>query len=184
MAILTLISGGVRSGKSACAEKIAISLPGSRAYIATCPVIDAETETRIARHRERRAADNWTTFEEETELAAAIRRASAHDIVLIECLTLWINNLMWRAEQRGGRMYEDDITKACREVLLACAEHPGHIIMVINEVGLGVIPENAAARQFCDLSGRCAQTVAAASDNVIFTSCGLPLVLKGALPCA
>lgn len=184
MAVITLVTGGVRSGKSAWAEKIARSRPGPRAYIATCPVIDAETAGRAARHRELRASDKWVTFEEETDLPAAIRRAAGHDTVLVECLTLWVNNLMWQAEQRSGQLLESDIVRSCEEVLEACAEHPGHIIMVINEVGLGIMPDNAAARKFCDLSGRCAQTIAAAAENVIFTACGLPLALKGKIPCA
>ncbi len=184
MATITLITGGVRSGKSGLAEKTARALPGRRVYLATCPVIDSETELRVARHQELRAADNWDTVEEELDLAGAIRRAAAYDVVLIECLTLWINNLMWQAEKRDGHLLESDIIHYTAELLEACSTHPGHLIMVINEVGLGVIPENAAARKFCDFSGRCAQMMAAAADNVIFTSCGLPLLLKGKLPCA
>ncbi len=181
MAITTLITGGVRSGKSSYAEKFAKSLPGRRTYIATCPVIDEETAVRVAKHRELRAEDGWATIEEQIDLAGAVRKAMNSEVVLIECLTLWINNLMWQAEQRDGHLFESDILHFCKTLLDACAEHPGNIIMVINEVGLGIIPENAVARKFCDLSGRCSQTVAAAADNVIFTSCGLPLLLKGTL---
>ncbi len=183
MAQITLITGGVRSGKSGYAEKIARALPGRRAYLATSPVIDEEMSHRVARHKEQRANDNWITIEEETKIAKVIAESHDFDIILLECLGLWINNLMWQASMREGKLLESDIVNYCHKLKEACLNHPGHIILVTNEVGLGIIPENQQARLFGDLTGRCNQTIAAFADNVILMSCGLPLLLKGELTC-
>ena len=101
MAEIILITGGSRSGKSAFAQKTAEALPGPRAYIATCPVIDPETEKRIRKHREARRGKGWETIEETVDLAGAIRRAVTCRVLLVDCLTLWINNLLHEAEKRG-----------------------------------------------------------------------------------
>ena len=103
-----LITGGSRSGKSAYAQMLAEALPGPRAYVATCPIIDAETAERVKRHQEARGAAAWETIEEPIDLAGAIGRAVAYRVLLVDCLTLWINNLLYDAEQRGEMLYGRD----------------------------------------------------------------------------
>ena len=101
MAEIILITGGSRSGKSAFAQMTSEALPGPRAYIATCPVIDLEMEERIRKHREARREKGWKTIEETVDLAGVIRRAGGCRVLLVDCLTLWINNLLYEAEKRG-----------------------------------------------------------------------------------
>jgi len=178
MARIALVTGGCRSGKSAYAQGLAESLPGPRAYVATCPVLDEEMRQRIEKHRQARSA-MWQTIEEPVLLAEAIRSASAHAVVLADCLTLWINNLMYQAEQKGQDIGEDHVAGQCLTVLDACRSHAGTIIFVTNEVGMGIVPDNALARRYRDLVGRCNQTIAARADVVALVSCGIPLFLKG-----
>jgi adenosylcobinamide kinase/adenosylcobinamide-phosphate guanylyltransferase len=175
MANITLVTGGARSGKSGYSETLAKKFTGSRAYIATSPVVDDEMAKRVALHQEQRKHDGWVTIEEEVDLIGAIRQASSFDTILVDCLTLWINNLIFHSETK---LSEADIKQQCIELEDACAEYSGNIIFVINEVGMGIVPDNPLARQFRDLSGRCSQTIAGFADSVILMSCGLPLTLK------
>jgi len=179
MARLVLISGGCRSGKSAHAQMLAESLPGRRAYVATCPVIDAEMRRRIDRHQQARSARQWQTFEEPVDLPKALAAAAGFDVVLVDCLTLWVNNLMYEAEQQGAQVSEEQMTDRCQALLTACRAHRGTIILVTNEVGMGIVPDNAVARRYRDLAGRCNQVIAAGADVVTLVACGLPLTLKG-----
>ena len=174
MANVILVTGGARGGKSAYAESLARSFPGPRAYIATAPVFDDEMAKRVARHQRQRKNDGWDTIEEEIDLFGAIQKADAYDTVLVDCLTLWINNLLYRDE----RISEDDMTAKCAQLKKVCAEFDGNIIFVINEVGMGIVPENPLARKFRDLSGRCSQNIAKFANKVTLVSCGLPLILK------
>ena len=178
MANIILVTGGARSGKSVYSETLAKSVSGSRAYIATCPVMDKEMARRVERHQQQRKDDGWTTIEEELDLSGVIRRAVEYDTILVDCLTLWINNLMYHAERAGGEILEDRMLEICADLKLACMEHPGNIIFVINEVGLGIVPDNAQARLFRDLSGRCSQEIARFAAKVVLVACGIPLVLK------
>jgi len=178
MANVILVTGGARSGKSAYSEALAKSFSGSRAYIATSPVVDEEMARRIERHKEQRGNDGWMTIEEETDLTGAIRSASEYDTILVDCLTLWINNLLYHAELAGKTFSEDDMLEGCRELKAACIQFSGNIIFVINEVGMGIVPDNQLSRLFRDLSGRCAVAVAAFADKVVLVSCGIPLMLK------
>jgi adenosylcobinamide kinase/adenosylcobinamide-phosphate guanylyltransferase len=201
MGDIVLITGGSRSGKSALAQHLAEALPGPRTFVATCPVgDDTEITERLRRHREARAGAGWATLEEPIEVAAALRRAPAGGVSLVDCLTLWVSNLLWRAVQQAegaaagaagvaaaaaadalaGAFSEDDMRAACRALVAASREVPGVSLFVTNEVGLGVVPENAVARRYRDLVGRCNQIVAATADVVVLTVCGLPLVVKGA----
>lgn len=184
MAHLILITGGCRSGKSRYAQTLAEGLPGRRLFIATCPVLDAEMQDRVRRHREARAAHAWETVEAPADLAEALEQSAAHerDVVLVDCLTLWINNLMHEASLRGKDLSEDDIAARCDELLAAARRSAGTVIFVTNEVGLGIVPDNALARRFRDLVGRCNQTIAAGADTVTLVTCGIPLTLKGACP--
>jgi len=179
MAFLTLITGGSRSGKSSFAQKLAEECAGSRLFLATCPTTDSEMELRILRHVQDRQKGNWETVEEPVALASELQRAHRYETVLIECLTLWVNNLMYNAVTAGLNIDEDRMQQKTEQLLRVAHDHPGAVIMVTNEVGLGIVPDNAAARQYRDLVGRCNQCVGAEADRVYFVSCGIPLQIKG-----
>jgi len=179
MANIILITGGGRSGKSAYAQSLAKDLTPSPAYIATCPALDDEMRRRIERHRKDRESHGWITIEEQLDLAGAIDRAHEREVVLVECLTLWINNIMYEAEQRSETLDEDTVAQRCALVLEAARKHPGTVIFVTNEVGMGIIPANAAARLYRDLAGRCNQAIGAQADKVVLLVCGIPTVIKG-----
>jgi adenosylcobinamide kinase/adenosylcobinamide-phosphate guanylyltransferase len=179
MARIILITGGARSGKSAYAQALAEAHAGPRTFIATCPVLDEETAARIRRHQAARAGGAWTTVEEELDLAAALRGWGGEGVALVDCLTLWVNNLLYRAERRGRTVSEDDVADRCREIAAVCRALAGTAIFVTNEVGLGIVPDNALARHYRDLAGRCNQVMAQAADAVVLMVSGLPLVLKG-----
>jgi adenosylcobinamide kinase/adenosylcobinamide-phosphate guanylyltransferase len=178
--MLTLILGGARSGKSQFAQRLAAR--GTRVcYVATLvPGDDAEMLARAARHRADRPSD-WRTLEEPLALADAVESAARDaDVVLVDCLTLWLSNLSW--EHRGsepGRL-EDTIRAHIRRV--AEAARSRHIILVSNEVGSGTVPESAVARAFRDVHGFLNQWAAAAADEAILVVAGLPLYLKTPAP--
>jgi len=178
MARIVLVTGGSRSGKSAYAQKLAERLPGRRAFVATCPPIDEEMKARIRRHQEARRGSDWQTIEEPIDLMSAVRGAQGYEVLLIDCLTLWVNNLMYEAEKAGQQVEEAEIEKQCRDLLAACAERPGTAIFVTNEVGMGIVPDNPVSRHYRDLVGKCNQLVGAAAGTVIFMVCGIPLNLK------
>ena len=178
MARIVLITGGGRSGKSSYARKMAEDLPGPRAFVATCPVLDEEMQDRVREHQKARRRSEWHTIEETIDLAGVLAEAPEYQVVLVDCLTLWINNLMYEAEKAGRQIDEDEIAGRARDLLCACAKRSGTVIFVSNEVGMGIIPENAPARRYRDLAGRCNQVVAAAADVVILVVCGTPLSLK------
>lgn len=179
----TLVLGGARSGKSAHAERIAMDSGRDVVYIATARAGDGEMGQRIAHHRERRPA-HWLTVEEPLLLAAAIAQHSKPDnIVLVDCLTLWLSNLMFS----DGRDYPDagpaelpPLLHAQRKALLDVLPHArGDIVLVSNEVGMGIVPMGAVSRLFADEAGRLNQAVATACQRAVFIAAGLPLVLKG-----
>jgi len=176
MARIILVTGGCRSGKSVHALRLAQALDGQRAYVATCPVVDDEMRKRIANHRRQRR--NWKTIEEELDLASVLRGNREYEVVIVDCLTLWVSNLMRQAEQAGRYLDEAAITRRCRALLAACRQRRGTVIFVTNEVGAGIVPDNALARRFRDLAGRCNQVMADGAGEVIFMVCGLPLTLK------
>jgi adenosylcobinamide kinase/adenosylcobinamide-phosphate guanylyltransferase len=179
MARIILITGGSRSGKSTYAQGVAESISGIRTYIATCPCVDEEMEERIRKHKEARQSSSWQTIEETTDLAGALQRTKASQVILVDCLTLWVNNLMYEAEQQGKDITEEDSARLCKEVLGVCNDLPGTVIFVTNEVGLGIIPDNPASRLFRDIAGRCNQIIAGRADVVIFMISGLPMNIKG-----
>jgi adenosylcobinamide kinase / adenosylcobinamide-phosphate guanylyltransferase len=178
MAKLILVTGGARSGKSDYALQLAQTLPGPRCFIATCPVVDSEMDERISRHREERAGSEWQTVEEQTDIATVLRQQKDSPVCLIDCLTLWVNNLQYHAEQSGNLFSDADLRRQCDLLVQGAASHPGTVICVTNEVGMGIVPDNPAARLYRDLVGRCNRMVAAAADEVILVSCGIPLRLK------
>lgn len=177
MAKIILATGGSRSGKSAYAQSIAEALPGKRAFIATCPAPsghDPEMLQRVLRHQQDRQDADWETIEEEIDLQKVLLGHPDVSVLLVDCLTLWISNLMYQKEE----ITEDEMTTICGEIIQLCRKRQGTVIFVTNEVGSGVVPTNAMARKFRDLTGRCNQTMANGADDVIFFSCGLPLYLK------
>ena len=170
MSRVTLVLGGARSGKSAYAER----LIGERGlYLATAEAGDEEMAERIRAHRERRGA-GWETIEAPLDLAGALERhASADRPVLVDCLTLWLSNLM-----AAGR----DIEAETGTLIERLGALPCPVVLVSNEVGLGLVPTTALGRAFRDHAGRLNQRVAAAADRVIFVAAGLPLTLKDKPP--
>jgi adenosylcobinamide kinase/adenosylcobinamide-phosphate guanylyltransferase len=181
MARVILVTGGGRSGKSTFAQGLAESLGGRRTFIATCPVIDDEMAQRVRKHREARSAAAWTTIEEPVELAKALRSDGVHEICLVDCLTLWVNNLLYEAGKDGLDVTEEEIAGRCAEILDACKSRTGTVIFVTNEVGLGIIPDNPLARKYRDLAGRCNQVIAAGAETVVLLVSGIPVTIKGSL---
>ena len=178
MARLVLVTGGCRSGKSRYAQQLAESMPGRRAYVATCPVEDDEMRRRAEAHRRDRAGRGWETIEEPLNLSATLAGAD-HDVVLIDCLTLWVSNLMFHGEQTRADLGESDIETQAKGLIESCHNRSGTVVMVTNEVGMGIVPDNALARRYRDLIGRLNQTIASEADDVTLVSCGLPVHLKG-----
>jgi adenosylcobinamide kinase/adenosylcobinamide-phosphate guanylyltransferase len=179
MSKIVLVTGGCRSGKSRFAQQMAEATGLQRLYIATAPVLDAEMEERITRHRQERAQRNWSTGEEALDLVRAFGAHAGFDAVLCDCLTLWVNNLLYQAEQKRDTLGEDAMERLAQEVVDAARHYPGTVIFVTNEVGLGIVPADALSRRFRDLAGRCNQVMAAAADEVYFVVSGLPLKIKG-----
>ena len=164
----TLILGGARSGKSLHAMQLAGELTGRPHFIATALAIDEEMRDRIARHREERDA-NWQVVEEPLAVAAAIADLKADDVAVVDCLTLWLSNLM-----HNGLDPEREITR----LLDAIGESPARLMLVSNELGLGIVPATPLGREFRDEQGRLNQRIARFADRVILLVAGLPLVLK------
>ena len=164
-----LILGGARSGKSRYAQTLAEAFDGDLIFIATGEAFDDEMAERIAHHRADRGP-RWDTVEAPLALDEAIRaRAAPGKLLLIDCLTLWVSNLMHA---------ERDIVAATDELIAAMGDARGPVILVAYEVGLGIVPDNALARRFRDEAGRVNQAVAAAANEVSFIAAGLPLRLK------
>lgn len=163
------VLGGARSGKSAFALAQASSLPGRKAYIATAQAFDDEMKVRIARHRQERP-DGWDTFEEPLDLPGLLLKIKdSHDVILIDCLTLWLSNLM---------LADRDIPAATESFISVMATVGGSLFAVSNEVGFGIVPENELARKFRDLAGTLNQRVAAAADQVYLVAAGIPIKIK------
>jgi adenosylcobinamide kinase/adenosylcobinamide-phosphate guanylyltransferase len=183
----TLIFGGARSGKSLLAERLAQASGKEVVYLATSQPGDTEMAARIAHHRARRPAE-WQTVEEATALAASLRRLCAPErIVLVDCLTLWLSNLLFsstREQPEVGAVELPPLFAWERSDLLAWLDEPavGEVIFVSNEVGMGIVPLGAVSRTFVDEAGRLNQDVAARCERVLLVAAGLPLALKGA-PC-
>ena len=178
MAQLILISGGSRSGKSAFAQQLAENKKGSRLFVATCPYTDPEMAERIRRHRQDRQGRGWQSIEEPLQLVSCLADNPLQATVLIDCLTLWVNNLIFAAEQEQQTITEDQVEGLAEQLGRTARRHQGTVIMVTNEVGLGIVPDNALARLYRDLVGRCNQVIARAADQVFLVSCGIPLQLK------
>lgn len=170
--MIELILGGARSGKSALAEQLAVSSDLTLFYVATATAEDAEMQQRILHHRGQRG-DDWQLIEEPVELARVLREnQSERHCILVDCLTLWITNLL---------MLDDDARLHREKQLLLdiLTEFSGHLVMVSNEVGLGIVPLGHLNRRFVDEVGFLHQAIAQQADRVIFTVAGIPQVIKG-----
>lgn len=178
MGRIVFVTGGRRSGKSTYAQKLAESYDPPMLYIATCPVIDEEIKTRIENHKKEREGAGWDTKEETLDIAGVIREAGGYKTILVECLTLWINNVMFEAGKNGEEVTELKISEMAREVLVECGKLDSTLIFVSNEVGLGIIPDNRLARDFSDIAGRVNQIIAREADQAVMMVSGLPIILK------
>lgn len=163
-----LITGGARSGKSKRAETRARACPGQPVYVATAEALDAEMDARIASHRARRGTD-WIEREVPLDLVPALVATDGGGARLVDCLTLWLSNLM-----HAKRDWEREVS----ELAAALPRLKSPVVFVTNEVGLGIVPDNALARSFRDAAGIMNQSIAAAADEVEFIMAGLPMKLK------
>ncbi|MDK9716222.1 MAG: bifunctional adenosylcobinamide kinase/adenosylcobinamide-phosphate guanylyltransferase [Sulfuritalea sp.] len=183
--MIELILGGARSGKSALAEQRAAESGLAVTYIATAQAGDEEMARRIAHHQSRRAP-HWGLVEEPLHLAAALSAHAAPDrCLLVECLTLWLTNLLYAGnaarQAEAGEDVDCPLLAFETSALLDCLPHlPGRVIFVSNEVGLGIVPLGATTRLYVDDAGRLNQTIARIAQRVTFVAAGLPLELKGA----
>lgn len=169
---MTLVLGGARAGKSAFAEGLTSGW-AQRVYVATAVRTDEEMIQRIALHRARRGPE-WRTVEEPLELSAVLRRESAPGTgLLVDCLTVWLGNLMH---------HQRDVDVHREALLAALASAPGPVVLVANEVGLGIVPDNAMARTFRDHAGCLNQSVARVASRVFLVAAGIPLTLKVVAP--
>ncbi len=167
--MLTLVTGGARSGKSVHAENIVLNSGLRPVYVATARARDAEMARRIEAHRRRRGGQ-WMLVEEETDLPGVIAaQATGERILLIDCLTLWLSNLL---------LAEADIEKEVERLCAALSESRGDIVLVTNEVGMGIVPENALARRFRDFAGHLNQRVGALADRVELVVSGIGVTIK------
>lgn len=165
---LTFVLGGARSGKSRYAEELLAAEPAPWTYIATAQALDDEMAERIAHHRARRDS-RWQTVDAPLNLVDALEALPDGRAVLVDCLTLWLTNVM---------LAERDVDAESQRLADALARPRGRWVVVANEVGLGIVPDNALARRFRDAAGRLNQMVAARADSVLFTVAGLPMKVK------
>jgi adenosylcobinamide kinase/adenosylcobinamide-phosphate guanylyltransferase len=178
MAEIILITGGARSGKSRQAQTLAEAYPGKRLFIATSPVVDQEMRERIERHRSDRQEREWRTIEEPLRPMDILAGNQEAEVVLLDCLTLWLSNLLFEAEE--PELFSEEMVVTLTEELIAAArQRPGVVLIVTNEVGMGIVPENPLARHYRDLLGRCNQRIAAVAERVDLVTCGIVQTIKG-----
>ncbi len=169
---LSLVIGGAASGKSDFAESLVKGTGRSLVYLATAQAHDAEMRAKLKRHREQRG-EGWRTIEEPLDVGRMLATISGDTAVLLDCLTMWLSNQI---------LAEKPLEEAEAELMAGFALCPAPVVIVTNEVGMSVVPENALARQFRDAQGRLNQKVATKADLVVNVIAGLPQVLKGTLP--
>ena len=177
MARTILITGGARSGKSAFAEILAREFGAPLGYLATARTLDSEMDERVRRHRGRRG-NEWSTIEEPIHLSQALARSDGqYDAILVDCMTLWLSNLLFRYEDAAEEI-EERINEDLQRLKNTLQGMVTPVVLVSNEVGMGIVPDNALARMFRDIAGRTNQAMAAAADEVHVVISGIPLKLK------
>ena len=169
---LTFVLGGASSGKSAFAEGLVVATEASRVYVATSQIYDDEMAAKVRDHVAARGND-WHTIEEPLDMAKALSQVGEDQVVLLDCASMWLTNHM---------MAEHDLVQETEALLAALAACKGRVVVVSNEVGMGIVPDNALARRFRIAQGKLNQRLAAAADLAVFVIAGLPQVLKGDLP--
>ncbi|KQI69120.1 adenosylcobinamide kinase [Loktanella sp. 3ANDIMAR09] len=170
LAKVTFVLGGANSGKSAYAETLLPDTGISRIYVATAQAFDDEMRAKIAAHRRQRGPD-WTTIEAPMDAPQVLRAQSPDAVVLLDCVTLWLTNVI---------LADADVDRACADLLDAIAACPCPVVVVSNEVGMGIVPDNALSRRFRAAQGRLNRDLAAQADQVVAVLAGLPLILKAA----
>lgn len=171
---LLFVLGGARSGKSSWALRYAEEHYGRHLFLATARVLDEEMADRVRLHKEARGVA-WQLMEEPLEVAEVLRRkCSASEVVLIDCLTIWLNNILFEKGEALWGLYQENLLKAL-------SERERAVIIVANEVGAGIVPDNALGRKFRDLAGQLNQEVAALAGKVVWVVAGLPVFLKGTM---
>ena len=173
-----LILGGARSGKTAYALSLAEKSSLERTYLASCPPFDGELKDRVENHKRERENRNWKTVEETINLKNAIKYIDENDAVLIDCITLWINNLLYEGENGKHHYTDEEIFTLTEELCVQCRKRKGNVYIVSNETGLGIIPDNPLARRFHDIAGKCNQIIAGYSDHVYFVTAGIASKIK------
>ncbi|HIJ95445.1 MAG TPA: bifunctional adenosylcobinamide kinase/adenosylcobinamide-phosphate guanylyltransferase [Desulfuromonadales bacterium] len=177
MAQIIFVTGGARSGKSSFAENRAAEFGENLGYLATARALDGEMEERVKQHQQRRGAE-WHTTEEPIRLAAALAGCDGrHQVILVDCVTLWLSNLMFFYED-SAKPCEAPIDADLQALESTLQRMVTPVILVSNEVGMGIVPENKLARQFRDIAGRTNQFLAALADEVHVVISGIPLQLK------
>lgn len=169
---LTFVLGGAASGKSAFAEKLVTDTGAARVYLATSEIYDTEMRAKIDAHIAMRGPD-WETVEAPLDVASVLRDLPADKVLLLDCATMWLSNHMH---------HQSDLPQAFDALIAALLACKGRVIVVSNEVGMGIVPDNALARAFRNEQGRLNQRLAAAADLAVFVVAGIPQVLKGTLP--
>ncbi|HXE96587.1 MAG TPA: bifunctional adenosylcobinamide kinase/adenosylcobinamide-phosphate guanylyltransferase [Dongiaceae bacterium] len=171
------ITGGARSGKSGFAEKLATEFGAPLGYLATARTLDGEMDERVRRHRERRGSE-WSTIEEPLHLSQALARCDGlYKVILVDCVTLWLSNLLFEYEDAAGSC-EERIHEDLQRLKSTLHEMATPVILVSNEVGMGIVPDNSLARMFRDIAGTANQALAEAADEAHVVISGIPLRLK------
>ena len=168
MCLTILVTGGARSGKSSFAEKRTKQLGSSLMYIATSEIIDTEMEKRVAEHQARRGSE-WQTLHVSLKLTEALSETDGKGPCLVDCLTIWLNNLIF---------HNEDSVVATKELIKVLEQRSDPVVLVTNEVGSGIVPENALARRFRDEAGRMNQIISQVADEVYLSVSGIPLQIK------
>ncbi|UCH82140.1 MAG: bifunctional adenosylcobinamide kinase/adenosylcobinamide-phosphate guanylyltransferase [Nitrospiraceae bacterium] len=192
---ITFVIGGARSGKSSFVLNMASNLEGTMAYIATGEALDEEMRDRISKHREDRGPE-WSTYEEPVEIAEVLSEIKdSYSAVVVDCLTLWLSNVLHRTQDTKVRRKRSEYRTQTTEDYIQefidklkslkdsspVTRHSLQLFIVSNELGMGIVPENAMAREFRDLTGFLNQKVAAAADEVYLVTAGIPLKIKGSI---
>ena len=170
---MIFVTGGTRSGKSRFAQNLAHSIQGRKVFVATAEPLDEEMRERIATHKRDRSAD-WDTVEEPRYLGKTVRECAAiYDILLIDCLTLWISNLL-----TNNSLKEQEINIEVKNLIENCKTEKATVVVVSNELGMGIVPVDSLSRLYRDIVGQANQQIAAAADEVFLLVSGVPMKIK------